>query len=211
MQQFFLYAHILFGSLSLLLGALAIFAVKGGKVHIASGKYYALSMLFTCAFSLFVSIPKANYFLVCIAFFSYYGVFMGQRYIHLKKIEYKSAVEKIGIAAGCISSIAMIATAMYFFTRSQIGPGIILTVFGSLFLWSIYEDWKTLFKNQHYAYPKMWLEMHIKRMSGGYIATVTAFIVVNNRGYFPDLVGWLGPGIIGGVLIGMAIKKIKQA
>ncbi|MBK7959438.1 MAG: hypothetical protein IPK03_15945 [Bacteroidetes bacterium] len=51
--------------------------------------------------------------------------------------------------------------------------------------------------------------MHIKRMSGGYIATITAFIVVNNKGYVPDLVGWLGPGIIGGVLIGMAIKKIK--
>lgn len=209
MQPFFLYAHILFGSLSLLLGGAAIAAKKGSAIHIKSGKWYALSMLFTCVFSLFVSIPKANYFLVCIAFFSYYGVFMGQRYIHLKKIEHKSSIEKIGIAMGFLSSLGMIATAIYFFTHNQIGPGIILTVFGCLFLLGIYEDWKILYKNQEYAYPKMWLEMHIKRMSGGYIATITAFIVVNNRGYVPDLVGWLGPGIIGGVLIGMAIKKIK--
>ncbi|MBK7959437.1 MAG: hypothetical protein IPK03_15940 [Bacteroidetes bacterium] len=115
MQPFFLYAHILFGSLSLLLGGAAIAAKKGSALHIKSGKLYALSMLFTCVFSLFVSIPKANYFLVCIAFFSYYGVFMGQRYIHLKKIEHKSSIEKIGVAIGFISSLGMIATAIYFF------------------------------------------------------------------------------------------------
>ena len=46
-----------------------------------------------------------------------------------------------------------------------------------------------------------WLLNHIARMTGSYIATLTAFFVVNNKGYFPELVVWLGPSIIGTFII----------
>ena len=39
-------------------------------------------------------------------------------------------------------------------------------------------------------------------MGGAYIATVTAFLVVNNPPYIPGLVVWIAPGAIGGMMIG---------
>ena len=38
-------------------------------------------------------------------------------------------------------------------------------------------------------------------MGGSYIATVTAFLVVNNPPYVPGLVVWIAPGVIGGFII----------
>ncbi len=46
-----------------------------------------------------------------------------------------------------------------------------------------------------------WFQNHISRMGGSYIATVTAFLVVNNPPYILGLVVWIAPGVIGGTII----------
>jgi hypothetical protein len=43
-------------------------------------------------------------------------------------------------------------------------------------------------------------------MGGSYIATVTAFLVVNNPPQIPGLVVWIAPGVIGGIIIGRTRK-----
>ena len=48
---------------------------------------------------------------------------------------------------------------------------------------------------------RYWFQNHISRMGGSYIATVTAFLVVNNPPYVPGLVAWIAPGVIGGFII----------
>ena len=54
--------------------------------------------------------------------------------------------------------------------------------------------------------------MHIVRMGGSYIATFTAFALVNIRYIFPDasvavnIATWIMPGVIGGLLIGRAVR-----
>jgi hypothetical protein len=47
-------------------------------------------------------------------------------------------------------------------------------------------------------------------MGGSYIATVTAFLVVNNKGLVPDLMAWIAPGVIGGIVIGRVTKAYKK-
>jgi hypothetical protein len=44
-------------------------------------------------------------------------------------------------------------------------------------------------------------------MTGAYIAALTAFIVVNNT-YFPPILAWSLPGIIGTIFISRTIKKL---
>ena len=46
---------------------------------------------------------------------------------------------------------------------------------------------------------KFWLYQHISKMSGGYIAAVTAFVVVNE--FIPGIYGWLSPTVIGTIYI----------
>jgi hypothetical protein len=50
---------------------------------------------------------------------------------------------------------------------------------------------------------------HISRMGGSYIATVTAFLVVNNHNVLPPLVAWIAR-VIGGMIIGRVRRKYKQ-
>ncbi|MBC7922645.1 MAG: hypothetical protein H7Z75_16310, partial [Ferruginibacter sp.] len=51
-----------------------------------------------------------------------------------------------------------------------------------------------------------WLRMHIERMGGAYIATVTAFLVVNVR-VEPAFIPWLLPGLLGGFGIRYFVRK----
>jgi hypothetical protein len=71
--------------------------------------------------------------------------------------------------------------------------GIVLVVFGCLGLFNVYQDishWKgkTTLKN-------FGLIVHITRMIGSYIATVTAFLVVNNT-FLPNIIAWLLPAVL---------------
>jgi len=57
-----------------------------------------------------------------------------------------------------------------------------------------------------------WFYNHIARMVGSYIATVTAFCVVNSSNfpaYVPTLVIWVLPGVIGGIAIGRWIRYYR--
>ena len=53
---------------------------------------------------------------------------------------------------------------------------------------------------------RYWFQNHISRMGGSYIATVTAFLAVNNPPFIPGLVVWIAPGVIGGFIIAKTRK-----
>lgn len=50
--------------------------------------------------------------------------------------------------------------------------------------------------------------MHIGKITGGYIAATTAFVVVNNT-FLPPLLAWLAPGVLGNIYIVYWIRKMK--
>ena len=86
--------------------------------------------------------------------------------------------------------------------------GIVLIVFGVLGIRFVQTDFKN-YKGQVVA-NNYWLLAHLQRMTGAYIASATAFLVVNAR-YFPEnipsMVYWLLPTV---TLLPLTVKWTKK-
>jgi hypothetical protein len=77
-------------------------------------------------------------------------------------------------------------------TRHQ-SFGNVLIVFGSIAALMCLQDFR------NYGAPARlklrWLTTHLQRMTGSYIAALTAFLVVNNT-FLPAVVAWLLPTVV---------------
>lgn len=69
--------------------------------------------------------------------------------------------------------------------------GIIQVKLGIQMVLTFYRIYST--KELH---PKAWLKQHIGMMMGSFIATITAFLVVNINWIYPEWIVWLSPTII---------------
>ena len=158
-----LIAHIAAGFTALFTGLIAIWAVKGGKTHILSGRIYYYAMVLVAITAVLLAVFKSLTFLFSIAVFSFYLTFTGYR-----SVKYKSGDAKL-------------------------------------------LDWLVLsmvFRSKNSS-EKAWLYRHIGKMSGAYIATVTAFLVTNIH-FLPSTIVWLAPTVIGTPLIAYTIRKYKM-
>ena len=82
---------------------------------------------------------------------------------------------------------------------------IVLSVFGTLGIIFSINDLRGFRKPEQLR--KKWLQAHLGKMIGGYISAVTAFVVVNQ--FFPALIGWLGPTVIGTFFIIYWTRKVS--
>ncbi len=197
--------HIAGGAVSLLLGLYVLLAKKGGKSHILIGKIYFTAMLVSALVALPLSYLHPNYFLFIIGVFTSYMLLTGRRAVN------KKTVQDVHFADWLLSLL------MLFFGLGFIGYGIynlyyensfgtVMLVFGFISLFFVFQDYinfkgKSLIKNN-------WLTTHIQRMTASYIASVTAFLVVNNT-ILPGILAWLLPTISFTPLIFIWTKKYK--
>jgi uncharacterized membrane protein len=199
--------HIISGSVGLLLGTYVLIRKKGDKVHKLLGKIFVIAMIMTGFSAFALSYIHPNFFLFIVGVFTIYLTFTGYRMIYLKNI---LKGQKPIIADYLVSFLMLVACGFFiFFGLKNIiqgnNFGIVLIFFGSISLRLCYLDYR-LFTNK--TNDKMyWLKNHIGRMTGAYIAALTAFIVVNNT-VFPPVLAWSLPGIIGTIFISRTIKKL---
>lgn len=198
-----IYIHALLGGLALIVGGIALAAQKGGRQHKKMGKIFFYSMLSSAILALIISVLPGHqsYFLFTVGLFSSYFLVSGYRSLQFKRLkpEFFDLVLPIFLA---LTGIAMLVLP-YVIDQSI---NIILAVFGTFGILFGIRDFLTIrdFKKVR----KVWLRIHLGNMIGGYIAAVTAFLVVNN--VLPDLVAWFLPGIVGGVYISYWNKKISR-
>lgn len=202
--QLLIIGHIAFGSIALFTGGIALLVKKGGVLHKRSGKVFYYSMLMSALLSLIISVMPnhENPFLFCIGLFSAYFLIGGYRSLRFKQKELSLKTDKI--IGYLIIGIGLIMVLYPFLLQGKFN--IILTVFGIAGIWSGYSDLKR-FRN----IPKTqanWLKLHIGKMTGGYIAAVTAFFVVNQ--ILPGVWSWFVPGILGGIYITYQTKKLDK-
>lgn len=201
--------HIAGGSIGLLTGLFNIIQKKGDKSHKILGSVFYFSMIMAGVSSLLLSCLHPNYFLFMVGLFTLYMVGSGKRYIKHKQVE-KRQIEKIDWVISIIMLLAgllFVGLGIWSILKSNLF-GLVFVTFGGLGLLFVWQDFlnftnKTTIKNY-------WLIGHLQRMTGAFIASLTAFLVVNAK-YFPDLIPgfiyWLLPTII---LTPLIIKWSKK-
>lgn len=187
--------HAFAGGCALISGLFAIFTKKGGKNHVLSGKIYFWSMLVVVISGLIVGAYKNNIFIQTIAVFSFYMVFTGKRVLRFKKAINPTKVDWIFNISSMLTALYMLGFGISVLIKkgfSGIAP--MLLVFGGLLLAMCVQDFLKL-KSRKWV-KNAWLFDHISRMGGSYIATTTAFLVVNIH-FQPAWIVWLLPTAVG--------------
>jgi uncharacterized membrane protein len=209
MLLFILVLHIVGGAVGLLTGTVNFFAKKGGNFHKIVGKLFVYGMLTSSVCSLVLSILHPNYLLFMIGIFTLYMVGTGIRYIHFKKLEsYKAGLlDWILTVALLVAAIFFMITGIWLVIKS-LHFGLVCVVFSLFALFFVKQDcenYRGKSKLRNY-----WLLAHLSRMTGGYIASLTAFLVVNAQylpRQIPVVVIWLFPSLIlVPFIIGWSIK-----
>ena len=188
--------HIIVGSCALLAGPIAMFNQNGGKLHRTAGNIYFWSMMFIVVSSIYMSIVKANEFLLMIGLFTFYLTATGVRALKLKKLHLGQKAMMIDwaiLVITAISGLALFAWGCYVIFIMKNNFGIVAIVFSYVMIRGVLRDY-----NRFTVPPKEknhWLFVHIGNMIGAYIATFTAFLV-NNVHFEPEFIVWLTPTVL---------------
>jgi uncharacterized membrane protein len=209
----FLILHIIAGTIALFSGTVNMIRKKGDTYHRLVGLFFLYSML-TVSFSSFaLSIIHPNYFLFIVGVFTLYLVTTGQRYLSLKKLG--SNQKPIFIDWGLtlmmlLFGLAFIGLGVFYLIHNNTF-GIVFIAFGAIGLSMAKTDIKN-YKGKS-EIKNVWLTVHLQRMSAGYIAALTALLVVNfPNGLLPNylaFVPWLMPSAVVTPLIFKWSKKYK--
>ncbi|MDB5239953.1 MAG: hypothetical protein JWP57_578 [Spirosoma sp.] len=212
--------HIASGFTSLTVGLIPMIAKKGGRVHRLAGQifFWAMFGVFITATVSWLQQPAKPFFqfLLMIGFFSFHMALTGVRTLRMKSQKMLPArfdwlVAGVAMVGG---AIALLFGLWQLYNGLMMGKftmfSILYLLFGSFFLrngqmdWWLYSGWVPM-ENRH------WLYNHIIRMVGAYIASFTAFCVVNSDNIpLPSILVWTLPGMIGGVLIARTVQHYKR-
>ncbi|MBP2833123.1 hypothetical protein J8281_13090 [Aquimarina sp. U1-2] len=208
--QIFIYVHTFLGGLGLVSGALSISVKKGSKIHRRSGKIFSITMISSAALSLFIAAMPGhkNLFLFLIGVFTIYLVLAGNRALHIRGRFRGNAksVDKIISGTMLLGSVAMLFIGFYgMFTG--IANSMLFVFFGVFGIILTLKDFQNFKKTRRKK--TNWLKIHIGRMVGAMIASVTAFIVAGLN--FDNLFAWMFPTIIGTVYIIFWSRKVENS
>jgi uncharacterized membrane protein len=211
MENFFiplLIIHIVSGSVSLLSGFVNILRRKGDRAHKQFGQVFVIAMLVAAFSALLMSVLRENLFLFVIGFFTIYMIGTGVRYLKIKR---RVIAKRVRWNDWTLSVL------MFFFGLFLIFKGItmlihsnlfgsVLTTFGLISILMVYQDIINLRGNSNFK--NFGLLTHIQRMIGAYIASITAFLVVNID-FVPGAILWLLPTFLMVPLIIVWSNKFK--
>ncbi len=211
-----LYLHIFAGFTALVTGLVPMIAKKGGEAHILWGKVYYWAMFLVALTALIrFQMQLRLIFLSGIAVFSFYNTFTGVRLIRRKENPKPEFIDWFGATLMIIYSFGMVYFGYLALQKNNVFFTTLFAIFGIFMFVLALEDLrvfmgKKLIDNDAPVPTRYWFQNHISRMGGSYIATVTAFLVVNNPPQIPGLVVWIAPGVIGGIVIGRTRKFYRN-
>lgn len=209
MNQLFsilLIIHIAGGTISLMLGLYLLLSKKGSRVHRKVGNIYLYAMLSASAVALPMSYIHPNYFLFIVGVFTTYMLLTGKRYLKIRSTADVKLVDWLLSGAMMVFGLAFIVYGL----KLLLGHskfGIVLLVFGFISLAFVRKDWRNYRGKSGIA--NIYLTTHLQRMIGSYIASVTAFLVVNNS-LLPEVLAWLLPTVVLTPLIISWTKKYAR-
>ena len=202
--------HISAGTLALFVAPAAMLTVKGGRAHRRWGKIYFWSMALVAATAVALGLWRPQIFLTLVAVFSFYMAFSGYRALWRKRPAQGQGPRAIDWTAALLTFA--VSASLVVFGVLRPGPiwervGIVPVVFGALGMVLVGLDIRTFLRPP--ADRNAWWFDHMTGMLGSYIATVSAFSVVNFD-FLPITVRWLWATAIGTPLITIWIRYYKR-
>ncbi|WP_336517719.1 DUF2306 domain-containing protein [Pollutibacter soli] len=187
-----LIVHVICGGISLLLGLGVMIQRKGGRLHRRVGTTYYYTMLLAAFSALPMSYIRNNYFLFTLAVLTLYMVITGRRYIRKRKNQKPTPFDWLMTFIIVLAGLSFMSFGIYKFSQNSLF-GIVYVSFGFAALFFAWQDIRNFLNKSPIG--NYWLTTHLQRMIGSYIASVTAFLVVNNN-IIPGIVAWLLPSVI---------------
>ena len=187
--------HIFFGSIALFVAPAAMLTHKGGLWHRRWGKTYFWSMAVVATTAVVMALIRSGLFFLLLAFFSFYLAFTGYQILYRKTPQQRAnRADWIAVSTMLLGGLALITYGVYLMLTSSIGT--VAIVFGAIGVFFAVTDIRTFL---HPPKEKQaWWYIHMTRMLSAYIATVTAFSVVNFH-FLPPVARWLWPTVVGTV------------
>ena len=201
--------HICAGTLALGLAPVAMLTVKGGGAHRRWGKTYFWAMAVVASTAVLLALWRPQIFLALLAVFSFYQAFTGYRALSRKRPDQGQGPRAIDWAAALVTFAVSAALAILGLIRpgaSWQRLGVVPVVFGVLGMILAGLDLRKFARPP--ADRNAWWFAHMAGMLGSYIATVSAFSVVNFT-FLPIAVRWLWPTVVGTPLIALWITYHK--
>ena len=193
--------HVLMGSIAALGMITAWITKKGGLWHRRGGRAFVVGMAGALSLAFIVSFATGNIFLFFVGLFSTYLVFTGYR-LAVARDSIRNTLDKGSSVFMIFAGLVMFAFSAYSFSTDS-SIAIILIVFGLIGVGQGYSDFR---RGDKWPVGKERIALHLGRMGGASIATVTAVLVVNVQTN-PAWIAWLVPTLIGSVAISHWTKK----
>jgi len=195
MFNFLLILHIIGGSISLVIGLVPIIAKKGGALHKTTGRIFGLAMLLATISGVTMAVIHPNKLLFLVGLFSSYLVIAGLLPIKMLNKNQLSSIKNAMVlpTVGIILASGMIAFAIYNLIYQNL-EGVILMVFGAGLLFAAIADYRWIARLTLVTRNQL-LSIHVGRIVGAYIASCTAFLVVNEPLPIP-LLNWFIANVV---------------
>jgi uncharacterized membrane protein len=186
--------HIVCGAIGLITGTINLLRRKGDQMHRAIGRIFVNAMLLTGFSAIALSLLNPNHFLTIVGLFTIYMVGTGFRYIRLRLNQVDNDPKTLDwvLTYGMgITGVVFVALGVLALIKGN-ALGMVYVVFGVISLLFVRRDmmnYRGMGVERNY-----WLMAHLQRMTGAYIAAMTAFLVVNADylpSFVPGLVYWL--------------------
>ena len=179
MHTYLLYLHILGGTISLILGIVPIISKKGGNLHKFTGRIFGIAMLVATLSGVVLSVIRPQQMLFLVGLFSSYLVIAGVLPLRLMGPQQLNTIKKALIlpTLGLMLAVAMLLYAGYHLIPGN-AEGIVIGVFGLGLLTSAMADYKWISRLTETTRTQL-ISIHVGRIVGAYIASCTAFLVVN--------------------------------
>jgi hypothetical protein len=185
--------HIIFGGIALFVAPCAMLTRKGGLWHRRWGKTYFWSMAVVALTAVSMSLMRSGLFFLLVALFSFYLALSGYRVLYHKTSQQRAAtLDWFTAALMLVGGMVLTVYGAYLMLTSDFGT--VAIVFGIIGILLAAADIRSFVRPA--KDKRAWWYTHMTRMLAAYIATVTAFSVVNFQ-FLPVIVRWLWATVIG--------------
>ncbi len=203
------WAHILAGATSLLTGLIALLSKKGARAHRLAGRVFLYAMIGIAVTAIILALLRPNPFLFYLGLLSVYLALWGRVALARKRVAPEAASPRVYLLAP--ASLGLVA--LGFLVKALSSGAIIFIVFAALGLTLANSHRRELMSAS--PYKLHWLIQHQTGFTTAYIASLTAFLVVNAGRFLPShpaitIAVWLGPTLVGVPLIIRATGRFKR-